>query len=1599
MAVVPKQNGLSILRKLVPLNTLTEETLAELMEAVAFEKIAKGDFLFRAGDTDPERIYLLSGKVALLEDGKEIDTVAADSNMARYPVAHHIPRKYAAQARTKAEIVRIDSHLLSDLLTRGGNALYQVEELNGDADDDWMSQLLQSPIFQRIPAANIQNIMMRMEEVQVSAGELIIRQGDEGDYFYLINRGQCSITRQRPDGEIEEIAQLGAGNCLGEESLLSGQPRGSMVSMLTDGILFRLGKKDFVEYIKMPLANAISYGEALSRVAKGAVWLDVRSPHEHQRVHIPKSKSVPFNILRSTLPGLDSDRTYIVYCQDGLVSSTAVYLLMEQGLDALVLERGLESVPDEVLNRSPSRDSAEIINLRPEQEDAQVIAPETGMAPADEAGLLRERLQKTEAQAQEQLQRARKLKLMLEKLKGRLAEAEAGETRASDEVRQLSAETAKLQRQLEARERTAETLKKQHASLETQLLGVTGERDQLQSELETVFQQIGKLEKRLEAKGQDEAQLQASQAEAREELQQALHDSQSELARIRTEKTVLSEEAERLQQALKGAHAELKTVQDALEQSRQATEQALAKQQDEAALTASRAEAHAALQQALQESQSELARIHTEKSALSEETEKLQQALKGAHAELKTAADALQRSRQESEEAQAQQQAAQRTLQALQEEAVALRSANARTRQEAEEQTQAMTEALAQATDRVESLEAALARHGADDVARNEALETAEKQQRLHQTELDQLRNELEGANARITELDAERQALQKAQRQRQSEQEAALQQSLYAAVEGRGHAESALQVVTDERDRVAAELTVLQKSFGQLQKLAEERENTLVELRMQIQQDKRSGIQEGRALSQQQAELERLTQALDAAHAELAATRETAEGKARLLEALQRTADAETAAAAEARERLDASEQALQVLRQERDRLDSDLAGLGDEQRRLQQQLAHERQRVLELEALREELAEATAARVAAETALAQAGRPAAGSSAERNEIKAVQAELETLNDALDEADKSYEALVLEKTRLQAELERVRAAAPVADAELIQQKTAAEQEVVRLSQVLAQLQETVAADARQRPQTGEQATDGEAALQTERVAALEQALNESQMALKEMELSSSADAAECEVLRQDIDKLKRSLDERSAELDRARKESLLLEEKTEERNSEVDRLKLALEAAQVDAEEAMFKKDEAQEARKQVEESLYALQKQVEHGRPRDDLLQKQMAAGGDSKRVGPTRQKFAGALIGAVLAFGAAELLSMLGGNGEIISGFLDEPVVETAARAEPMAASPVTPVTSAVVSEPEKILPQPSGMVRVEPDKPAAVPAPVVDQPQITSAPPAMVRREPMVPPVVPQAAPKTQPKPREPATGTVIQDRLADGGSGPELVYVGGGVFRMGSSISQLASEEQPEHEVTLNSFGIGRFEVTFRDYEQFAAATDRPLPDDLGWGQGPRPVINVSWNDARAYTDWLSEQTGNRYRLPTEAEWEYAASAGTDTPYWWGFELGSGNANCFNCGSEWDAASTAPVGRFKANAFGLHNTAGNVMEWVDDCYHSSYDGAPADGSSWQEPACRERVVRGGAFNKPGESLRVTRRGRHDVDARLLVWGFRVVREVR
>ena len=197
----------------------------------------------------------------------------------------------------------------------------------------------------------------------------------------------------------------------------------------------------------------------------------------------------------------------------------------------------------------------------------------------------------------------------------------------------------------------------------------------------------------------------------------------------------------------------------------------------------------------------------------------------------------------------------------------------------------------------------------------------------------------------------------------------------------------------------------------------------------------------------------------------------------------------------------------------------------------------------------------------------------------------------------------------------------------------------------------------------------------------------------------------------------------------------------------------------------------------------------------------------------------------------------------------------------------------------------------------------------------------------------------------------------------------------GKFRMGSRKREADDDEKPVHRVTVPAFKLSKYEVTFAQWDACVedGGCNGYAPDDEGWGRGNRPVINVSWDDAQSFIDWLNNKTSGNYRLPTEAEWEYAARAGSKTKYSWGDDIGSNRANCDGCGSRWGGRQTALVGSFPANAWGLHDMHGNVWEWVQDCWNDSYKGAPTDGSAWTQRRLRRRVIRGGSW---GTSYRGT-----------------------
>mgnify|MGYP001813685748 FL=1 len=342
---------ISELRKLSPLNGLKRENIVALVDKTEIKEVQAGTYLFQQGDARPVSVYVLSGAVDLREGDKVVGEVEGGSAKAKHPLAPSLPRTVSARAKVRTRYIEIDSEILDVMLTWDQTGTYEVTEIQEGieaASEDWMTNLLRTRAFHRIPAANIQAIFMRMQQVNMREGDVVVRQGDEGDYFYVITKGRAAVTRETPlNKEGIKLAELGAGDTFGEEALISEAKRNATVTMLMDGSLMRLGKDDFRTLLNEPMLNWVSSEKASEIIAGGGQWLDVRLPSEFQNYHPDDAVNIPLYFLRMRLSSLDQETPYVVICDTGRRSSAAAYLLSERGYNASVLEGGLSMSEDD----------------------------------------------------------------------------------------------------------------------------------------------------------------------------------------------------------------------------------------------------------------------------------------------------------------------------------------------------------------------------------------------------------------------------------------------------------------------------------------------------------------------------------------------------------------------------------------------------------------------------------------------------------------------------------------------------------------------------------------------------------------------------------------------------------------------------------------------------------------------------------------------------------------------------------------------------------------------------------------------------------------------------------------------------------------------------------------------------------------------------------------------------------------------------------------------------------------------------------------------------------------------------------------------------
>lgn len=479
-------------RTLIPIRDLTPDAQEEAWKAGKVLKLRPDRYVFRQGDRDEFAFYLLQGELELEADGQLVKRVVGDSEAARVVLSQLQPRQLSARTVKPSVIFRIRRDELGQFASanRAGGATSEqeaqvhVSEAHETEETDWMSRMLQSQAFSRLPAANIQQLFASLRPLELGAGEVVVEEGTPGDYYYVIQEGRCEVTRkQEGEGSETKLAELGPGDGFGEEALVSNRERNATVKMLTAGVLMRLGKEDFLDLIKDPIVSSVGRDMGERMVSDGAIWLDVRSPDEHRQHALPASVNIPLTSLRSSAGKLDRGKRYVVCCDTGARSAAAAFLLVQQGFDACYVEGGVSEGQAESARSSlagptsragspaasgprdearPLPDAAGRHKRRPRSE--RVAASKAGGGGAEQG--LRHQLEHTQGELQRAREEAQRLREEVESAKQAAhvgSQPKGDKSHMEAEVAQTAEELKRVQRM---RDEAEQRLKAEQAALE-----------------------------------------------------------------------------------------------------------------------------------------------------------------------------------------------------------------------------------------------------------------------------------------------------------------------------------------------------------------------------------------------------------------------------------------------------------------------------------------------------------------------------------------------------------------------------------------------------------------------------------------------------------------------------------------------------------------------------------------------------------------------------------------------------------------------------------------------------------------------------------------------------------------------------------------------------------------------------------------------------------------------------------------------------------------------------------------------------------------------------------------------------------------------------
>ncbi|WP_455207294.1 cyclic nucleotide-binding domain-containing protein [Kaarinaea lacus] len=842
------------LKNFAPLGDLDAERFNKIARHCQVEQYDAGTKLFHIGDRDNRTLYLMSGQVTLTFRSGTERIITAETNQARNALVPEQPRLASATAKTAVSVLVIDTDTLEQILHWSDNSSYEIAELEGDDDNDWMTMFLQSKAFLKLRAQNIQALMMRLEEIPFKAGHVVVKQGDDDGYYYIVKRGKCRVTRKPTPASPEiEVAVLSVGAGFGEEALIMHDTRGATVTMIENGQLMRLSRSDFTRLLAEPLVQIVNYKDVVKNPK--SVFLDVRSYEEYVRDGIRNSENSPLAELRAKIDIFDSHKQYVIVSNDGGRASAAAFLLCQQGLDAVVLARGLLGLPEEVargnsniddLDNIPTVDNVVCFNKSSSQAIEDEVAD--GFDVFDEYDEL-EALAQAEQQdidpvaenkplTDEEFMSDPRVNAIFTQAKQRLTQeaqksqaAEQARTKAEKELARLRQEAEQVRIAAEKARKEAELAVKQSA--QAARLDASNEAARLrekelackQAEVEEAIRQAEEEAQRAHYAESAYREAQEENARLKQEMQEALERTREE-ARKSSEafKIFADQEAQRYREAAKKrAQEEKKRIREA-DKARRKAESEIKQLKADAEATRRQLEEQAklAVDAARSEAQQQAARLHAEELAIQQAqqeevirhaTRVAERAAKSENARRKAEAE-IEKMRLDVEIA--------RTQAAEQ-----ARIAADRARSEAEQEA-ARQKAQALAEKQMEIEEAV--RRAEEESARARA---AEEARRLADEEIARIRQEAASEKARIEEhalriAEAAREiAERKAEEQRA--RELAAKQSEIDSVEQKAQQEA-------ERARIAEEARL--KAEAEIERLKVEAEQTQQELQKQLTAD-----------------------------------------------------------------------------------------------------------------------------------------------------------------------------------------------------------------------------------------------------------------------------------------------------------------------------------------------------------------------------------------------------------------------------------------------------------------------------------------------------------------------------------------------------------------------------------------------------------------------------------------------------------------------------------------------------------------------------------------------------------------------------------------